>query len=869
MKKRFFKRAVSIGMALALTLGLSACGGGNKKENAGLAKENVYKFEAFTMPDIGGDDYNIYTSNYKDGIIYLVLQVYHWSENNADMDIRMLTMKEDGTDVQLTPLEMPEWKGASGNAGAAGEPGEGGAAVGRPIARTEEGAAGDTTEPETEEGATEDTAEPETEEGAAEDTTEPETEDGDTAEPDTGEDIIDMPIDEGFNMPEQNFYENTYFGNYTFGADGMLYAIRNYYFEDYAAEEYTYIQKNYVDCWNLDGSLAWETELEGLSSEEEYLYVSAMTVTADGNLTLLLNGDKAYKLSVDGQGNMSGRKPLSDDVAKIFENGASVMTKRDGTFMVTYYDEQDWSKQYITTFDPNTDTLGQPSQLPTSMTWDGYNTMTTGISSDLIYSNSKGVFTYKMGDTESKMKMNFINSDMNVSDFSSLIELTDTSFIGIFRENYGEETQAGIFTYVDPKDIPDKAVLVLAGNWIGSDMKQRIVEYNRSNDEYRITVKEYDSYNTYEDYQAGLTQLNNDITTGNMPDILVTSGLPVENYISKGLLADVGKLIEKDEELSQVEFVQNVMDAYSVDGKLYYVFPSFRVSTMIGKTSIVGDRTSWTMADMMELMNTLPEGTNMLGEMTRDNFMYTMMDFCGADFIDVSTGKCEFDSQNFISMMEFAKELPEELSEDYFGEDYWMNYESQYRENRTILRNLYIGRLSDVNSTINGSFGEPVSFVGFPTESGMGSYVQATDCYAISAKSANIDGAWAFLRYYLTDEYQEELSWGMPIQMKYFMENAQEATQRPYYLDENGNKQEYDDYFYMGGEEIKLDPMSQEQVDQLVNFIFSINKCYYGNNDITTIINEEMPSFFSGQKSAQEVAKIIQSRAQLFVDENR
>ena len=151
----------------------------------------------------------------------------------------------------------------------------------------------------------------------------------------------------------------------------------------------------------------------------------------------------------------------------------------------------------------------------------------------------------------------------------------------------------------------------------------------------------------------------------------------------------------------------------------------------------------------------------------------------------------------------------------------------------------------------------------------MGSYVQAEDSYAISARSANIDGAWDFLRFYLTDEYQKELNWGMPIQMKYFMEAAQEATQRPYYLDENGNKEEYDDYFYMDGEEIKLDPMSQEQVDELVNFIFSINKCYYGNSDITTIINEEMPSFFSGQKSAQEVAKIIQSRAQLFVNENR
>ena len=88
-------------------------------------------------------------------------------------------------------------------------------------------------------------------------------------------------------------------------------------------------------------------------------------------------------------------------------------------------------------------------------------------------------------------------------------------------------------------------------------------------------------------------------------------------------------------------------------------------------------------------------------------------------------------------------------------------------------------------------------------------------------------------------------------------------------LDENGNKVEHDDYYYINGEDILLEPMTQAQVDKLVNYIFSINNCYYSNTDITNIINEEMPSYFSGQKSAQEVAKIIQSRAQIYVNERR
>lgn len=105
--------------------------------------------------------------------------------------------------------------------------------------------------------------------------------------------------------------------------------------------------------------------------------------------------------------------------------------------------------------------------------------------------------------------------------------------------------------------------------------------------------------------------------------------------------------------------------------------------------------------------------------------------------------------------------------------------------------------------------------------------------------------------------------------MKYFKANAQKALEKPYYVDENNNKVEYEDSYYMNGETITLPQLNQAQIDQAVNFILSVNKRYYNNDDVMTIINEEMESFYSGQKSAQEVATIIQSRAQIYVDENR
>lgn len=805
--KKWFKKAAGLCLAMGMAVGLCACGSGGKMENAGLAKEGVYKFQEFTMPELGGDGYNLSNTFHSGGMVYLMAEVYHWSEG-GQTDIRLISMKEDGTDIQVNSLEIPVKDNTNG----------GGGAVPMPMPR------------------------------AAVSTT-------------------DVPAVED-NMSNVWEYDN-YF-NYTIAPDGTIYGIHQHQYEKYGVDSYESKQTYYLAAWNQEGKMQWEKELEGLQTEDEYIYVNAVNVAQDGTVYLMLTGDNVYKMTVDAQGNISDRKPLPEEAGTLFTNLNQLISKPDGTFLAVYYDESDMAKQYIVSYDPATDALGTPGEMPSSLLWGGYNILIPGTNSDLIYTNNNGVYTYNVGDADSTQRMSYVNSDLNITNMSGLVELDADSFIGIFFENYDNEIKAGLFTHVDPKDIPDKAVLVLAGNYVNNDIKKRVIQYNRASEEYRIVIKDYESYNNYDDYQAGLKQLNNDITTGNMPDILIAQGLPTANYAAKGWLADIGKLIKEDEELSQVEFVQSVFDAYSVNGKLHYVIPSFTVRTMLAKTSIVGDRSSWTMEEAQQLVASMPEKTSLIGETTRDDFFNVMMDFCASDFIDVSTGKCDFNSPNFIKMMEYAKSLPVELGEDYYGEDYWMNYQTQYRDNRTILCSASIADVSNMNYTINGRIGEDVSYIGFPTESGAGSYVNATESYAISARSKNIEGAWEFVRYYLTEEYQTADSrWGLPIQMKYFKENAQKALNKPFYLDQDGNKVEYEDTFYLNGEQIPLPQLTQTQIDKMVDFIFSVKKCQYNNQEVMNIINEEMAAFYSGQKSAEETAKIIQSRAQIYVDENR
>jgi len=62
---------------------------------------------------------------------------------------------------------------------------------------------------------------------------------------------------------------------------------------------------------------------------------------------------------------------------------------------------------------------------------------------------------------------------------------------------------------------------------------------------------------------------------------------------------------------------------------------------------------------------------------------------------------------------------------------------------------------------------------------------------------------------------------------------------------------------------------TQEQVDRIVSFVESVNKRGYYNEAISNIISEEAGAYFSGQKSARDVAGVIQSRVQVYVNENR
>ena len=61
--------------------------------------------------------------------------------------------------------------------------------------------------------------------------------------------------------------------------------------------------------------------------------------------------------------------------------------------------------------------------------------------------------------------------------------------------------------------------------------------------------------------------------------------------------------------------------------------------------------------------------------------------------------------------------------------------------------------------------------------------------------------------------------------------------------------------------------MTQEQADQLLALIDSCTKVMNYSTSLFDIVNEEVQGYFNDQKSAEETAKMVQSRVSLYVKE--
>lgn len=637
--------------------------------------------------------------------------------------------------------------------------------------------------------------------------------------------------------------------------EDALYASVESYYEDYSdPDNYVSEQKNFLVKRDFEGNEVWRVQLNEYAGED-YCYVNSVFFDEKGQLLVFVN-QKLLTFSSDST--LVKQIDVTDDSI------GGIYIAESGKAIASYWGE---NGQYFKNMNLETGELSEEYHIPgNSYSYSIY----AGYGYDLLLDGNNALYGYNLGDEELTEIMNYIDSDLDASGVYDITGISDTEFYANFYSYSDERTCYAKFTKVDPKDVKDKKVLVLGCAYTDWDVRRQVVQFNKESDEYRIQIKDYSIYNTEDDYNQAYTQLNMDIVSGKVPDILMlNASLPVDSYLAKGLFEDLYPYIDADEEINRSDLLESVLETFSTDGKLYQLVPTFSVLTVAGKTSNVGTAEGWTLDELNALMETKGEGTEVFFDTIRDTVLSYCMQMSSEQFINWETGECSFDSDGFIKLLEFIKQFPEEYDESrYDDESFWQNYDSMYRDDRALLSIMYLNNFSAYNRMEKGTFGEAITLVGFPSDNRKGSALDYNLNFAISSKSANKDGAWQFLKYFLTYEYQKD-AYGFPTNKKRYEELKQEAMQKPYYFDENDQKVEYDESYWIGEVEVIIPPMTEEEIQRVEDFIFSVDQTVNYNENLLNIIKEEADGFFAGQKSAKEVAGIIQSRVKIYVNENR
>ena len=401
----------------------------------------------------------------------------------------------------------------------------------------------------------------------------------------------------------------------------------------------------------------------------------------------------------------------------------------------------------------------------------------TGSQYDLYLASETGIYGGKLGSDKLDVIVNYVNSDLDLEGITSLTEIGEKRFA---IQGYGSEgvLNTYVLEMVSPKDVKEKKEITLGGYYVSYDVRSEVIQFNKENSEYRISIQDYSQFDLAEDeYDSptGLSRMNTDIVSGNVPDILVMNEyMPVSNYISKGLLIDLTDRYETDQEIDKADFLKNVVDAFKSDDRMYMIVPGFTVTGVAGKSKYIGDGKDLTIEKAKKIAADMGLGeTGVFGVIDRESVLSYAIEFSGDQFIDMDQHSCNFNTAEFQELLEFANKFPDQI-----GDEQEYDYSTQFLADKALLGIQFINSPFDYYYMTRQLYGDVnMTITGFPSKKNLGPAVAPSVELGISSSCSDPDGCWSFVRRFLMPEYQQKLDSCLPISRKAIKKQGDDVIQ--------------------------------------------------------------------------------------------
>lgn len=327
------------------------------------------------------------------------------------------------------------------------------------------------------------------------------------------------------------------------------------------------------------------------------------------------------------------------------------------------------------------------------------------------------------------------------------------------------------------------------------------------------------------EYSAGEEQrLLTDIITGGKIDLVIHNNLL---DVSSGAFLDLYPYVDRD--FGRDSFIPNILETLSDNGQLHEIWEGVEIKTLAARTADVEGRENLTPWDYQQMLADSGQYEAVFqGFMDKENLLKWVAQVGLVKYVERRNGTCSFDDPGFADLLGWCSYMGDTVPE---GSGISLDISQVVLSLESISDPVRI-------KSIDSNFGQPFTFVGFPTGGQGLSYYTCTynGSMAIPANSQNIDGAWAYIKNRLSMDCQSGIDY-LPVNLQAFMRQAERV-------------------------------LSQEESRQLLDLAAhttSARRCT--DQQILDIIMECGRAYLAGDKTLEETVANIQSRASIYLSE--
>lgn len=412
----------------------------------------------------------------------------------------------------------------------------------------------------------------------------------------------------------------------------------------------------------------------------------------------------------------------------------------------------------------------------------------------------------------------------------------------------------------------EKEILYLASLDSDSVMEKEVADFNKNNKDYCIELKNYG------DYEEPVQSFLVDLATGAEIDMVEFPPEETDKLMAKGIFADLYPFIDSDITLQREDFYDNMLKAFEYDGKLYQSVSFVHLYGWVTRKSHLSEFGQWDFESFQRYIEH-NSGDNIFTDTSVEEILKQMIMISSNELLDWDQKTCHFETGTFEEILKLAKQYGSNSSQISLEDKVPALIDNRllFVETPLAIEDIYM---------YSEALGEDMTVVASPFAKHLGANLYSTmPQLGIIAKSSRADGAWQFVRRFFTSQYQDISDddsflqsgyTGFPVR-KDCMENLLQRFTATEDYEKNGKwytALKPNDYsISWDGYDIEVGPLGKSEEELLRELLANASWKQGIDSTIQDIIMEESKAYFDGEKDAEAVAKIIQNRVSIYMNE--